>query len=216
MPDSQKWTKRYSKYHPKSQATETKEIKDMFVIPPRKTARIPRAFKGRYKTNKVVSELITEVEYGQNIDLTIDSEYKVIWSCSGLTRRDLNIPTSGNTHPTGSMTLRKGNFLEIDQRHYFYENAFSSLQWERIGKSQHSYVADCNFRIIILGIDYGKYQLKITHNTDTESKTYKQNNSMSHLRWEEAKRLVAQEDLLQKSLYILKNINSNEYAIEIK
>ena len=212
VPTKKIWEKRYSKNGSKADNND----EDTLTIPQRQTARIPKAFKGKYRTNKVVSELIEEIEYKHNVDLTVDKAHKMLWSCSGLTRRDLNIPTSGNTHPTGSMTLRKGNFTDIDQRHYFYDTVFSSLKWQRIGQSKHRFVADCDFRMVILGIDYGVYHLKITHNTDTESETYKQNNSMSHLRWEEAKRLVAQEELLQESLYILKNINTGEFVIEIK
>ncbi len=213
VPSSQSWGKRYSKYRPSG---ETHSEEETLSIPKRKTARIPKALKGKYKTNKIVSELIGEIEYNTNVDIVNDSEYKLLWSCSGLTRRDLNIPTGETTNPTGSMLLKKGNNKNIDQRHYFYDVVFSNLNWQRIGNAQHRFIADCYFRIIILGIDYGIYLLKITHNTDTESASYKQNNSMTGLRWEEAKKLVRQEELLGKSLFILKNVNSGEYVIEIK
>lgn len=213
VPTTQIWTKRYKKYAPQS---DSKESTPSIVIPSRKTAKIPRAFKGKYKTDKVVSELIVETENKQNLELVGNSEYKVLWSVSNLRRRDLNIPTGESTHETGSMTLRKGNMEEIDQRHYFYDVVFADLNWEQIPRTPNKVSAYSNFRIVICGVDYGTYKLKITHNTDTNTKTYRQNNAMSHLHWEEAKELVKQEELLDKSLYILKNINTSEFVIEIK
>lgn len=213
VPTVQTWEKRYSKHSAGENLDKaTKEL----VIPKRKTARIPRALKGLYVTNKVVSELVSETEYDTGLDLLLDEEYKVLWSCSGLTRRDLNIPEGEGTHKTGSMTLRKGNMEDIDQRHYFYDIVFSGLTWQRNPKRLHFYTALCKFRVVINGIDYGVYTLEITHNSDTTSATYRQNNAMSHLKWGEAIELVAQKELLQKSLYILKNINTGEFAIEIK
>lgn len=213
VPTVQTWEKRYSKH---TVGESIDKATDEFVIPKRKAARIPRALKGLYVTNKVVSELVTETEYDTGLDLLHDEEYMVLWSCSGLTRRDLNIPEGDRAHKTGSMTLRKGNMENIDQRHFFYEEVFSDLTWERNSKNPFSYSAPCKFRIVIKGIDYGVYTLFITHNTDINSATYKQNNAMSHLKWGEAIELVGQEELLQKSLYLLKNINTGEFAIEIK
>ena len=213
VPSSQSWGDRYSKYH---LSNEVHSVQEEIPIPKRKIARIPRALKGKYKTNKVVSELISEIEYTSNVDFINDDEYKLLWSCSKLTRRDLNIPTGENTNETGSMLLKKGNLKDIDQRHYFYDVVFSSLDWKKIDNSLYRYIAECNFRMVILGIDYGTYLLKIAHNSDTHSKSYLQNNSTTSLRWEEAKKLVRQEELLGKSLYILKNTNSGEFVIEIK
>ena len=50
---------------------------------------------------------------------------------------------------------------------------------------------------MIKGIDYGVYELSLSHNTRTDSKTYIQNNSMTQIHWGEVvKPMIAHEDLL--------------------
>jgi len=54
----------------------------------------------------------------------------LVWESKPLSERDLSIPKSANTNPTGSMGFKKGLYDEIDQRHYFYDDVFNDLPWK--------------------------------------------------------------------------------------
>ena len=194
-----------------------KENDNELFVPKRRTAHIPYVFKGKYRNDKGVSEYLNEIEYTPNIDFTHDVEYKCLWSCSNLTRRDLNIPTGTNTNVTGSMLLKKGN-SDINPRRYFYEEVFSALTWRNNTRRGYEYIllADCTFRMVIEGRDYGNYKLTISYNPLDNTATTQQANSNTSLRWGEAISLINHEELLGKSLFLLKNINSGEFVIEIK
>ncbi|UAA39061.1 phospholipase D family protein [Paraneptunicella aestuarii] len=140
----------------------------------------------------------------------------LVWASKELTERDLNIPTGSNTNATGSMYLKKGLFGGIDQRHYFKDIVFAGLTWTpdaRLSK-RHLLRATANFEIIINGISNGYYNLRLTHNSKTDTPTYKENNSMTQIHWGTAKAIIAQRGLLGKhmALYYLGDSN---YQIEI-
>lgn len=124
----------------------------------------------------------------------------LLWKSGPLTRRDLNIPTGANTHATGSMLLKVGDpAQDIDQRHYFRESIFATAIWQADAKPQYSHIERCTvkFNIIIKGIDYGVHELKLSHNTRTDTETYRQRNSMTQIHWGEVvKPMIAHEDLL--------------------
>ena len=131
---------------------------------------------------------------------------QLLWKSGPLTRRDLNIPTGSNTHATGSMLLKVGDpSQDIDQRHYFRDVVFDAATWQPDTKPQYSHIERCliKFRIVIKGIDYGIHELKLSHNTRTDTETYLQKNSMTQIHWGEVvKPMVAHEDLLNSILYI--------------
>ena len=58
------------------------------------------------------------------------SRYVEIWKSKELVRRDINLPDSSGTNPTGSMLLKKGLY-EIDQQTYFRYTAFADYDWPR-------------------------------------------------------------------------------------
>jgi hypothetical protein len=140
----------------------------------------------------------------------------LVWRSKELTERDLSIPSGSNTNPTGSMYLKKGLLDGIDQRHYFRDRVFRDLTWRRdqsLGK-MHLERAHAQFEIVIDGISMGVFLLRITHNTDTNSTTYNQNNAMTQIHWGDARTLVGRRDLLGKFL-TLYNVNMGVYQIEI-
>lgn len=141
----------------------------------------------------------------------------LVWESKGLVRRDLTIPTSPNTNPTGSMYLKKGNTEDIDHRHYFRDVLFSELDWENDPPpKQHLERAYGKFDLVINGVDYGSHKLKLTHNSDTRSATYLEKNSMTQIHWGEVKKFIAKEALLGNILNIYKNVDSNDkYLIKI-
>lgn len=145
----------------------------------------------------------------------VSGDYLIVWTSNGLTERDLNIPTGSNTNATGSMLLNKGKMEDIDQRHYFFDQVFKELEWREDNAKPHLLRSAAKFCLIIKGADFGTHILKLTHNTNTESKTYKQNNSMTNLHWGDAKNLIAKKDLLGSTLKLYKNSNSaGRYVVE--
>lgn len=145
----------------------------------------------------------------------------LVWESKPLTRRDLTIPEAPGTNPTGSMNLDKGRLGEkTDHRRFFREEAFSGLDWRsdaEAGKDkEHLERAYGDFRLIIKGIDYGTFTLKLTHDNRKDTATYMQGNSMTRIHWKDVKRFVANESLLDRSLRIFRSDAApNLFIIEI-
>ncbi|MFA9193076.1 phospholipase D family protein [Flavobacterium sp. FBOR7N2.3] len=198
----------WQKKHKKNTSNKTPQEENNLVIPKRPTVKIPLNFKGRYKSNKIVSKLITELEIDRSFEFENEENNQVLWQSGALTERDLNIPKGTNTNPTGSMLFKKGTLKDIDQRHHFRDNVFNTLEWEfdtTAGKT-HLERATAQIRFVINGTDYGIYPIIITHNPRTDTASYKQKNSMTHLSWGETKNLIAQDDLIGKSATLYKDV----------
>ena len=138
----------------------------------------------------------------------------LVWQSGPLTRRALTIPAGAATNPTGSMLFTKGAMEQIDQRHYFRDEVFGHLDWQADSRIPHYERTSARFDIIIAGVEYGRYELRISHNTRTDSKAYRQRNSMTQLHWGDARRLVARTDLLERTLYLYKS--ENRLILEIE
>jgi hypothetical protein len=119
--------------------------------------------------------------------------------------RDLNVPTGSKTNPTGSMLFKKGLNEDIDQRHYFRDEVFNSLIWRPDTNRPHLLRSECQFAIIIKGVNYGAFELKISHNTDTTSASYIQRNSMTQIHWGDARPLIAKRDLLGSQIRLFRS-----------
>jgi len=143
----------------------------------------------------------------------------LVWQSSPLTRRDLTIPTGLNTNQTGSMLMKKGRATDVDQRHYFRDDVFGALVWKpdvTPGKL-HMERATAKFEIVVLGVDYGEFELDLSHNTKTDSTAYLQKNSMTSLHWGAAREHIAKEYLLGHTLSIYRAAGKpDEFAIEIE
>jgi HKD family nuclease len=196
----------------KNQRKETQNIISK-IFPRRAIAKIPSEFKGGIKSKEK-----------SNISETTASSFikskasKLLWESGKLTERDLNIPKGSNTNPTGSMLFKKGKTLDIDQRHYFRDEVFSSLRWSKDGASATAHLerAKALFKIIIDGKDSGDFELTITHNTRTNTRSYEQNNSMTSISWGKAKKVIANDKLIGKSAILYKNKGKNdEFTLEI-
>ncbi len=191
-------------------------------LPPMKLYKTVRPHKKSKSIKPVVSLTVVDavsVEATIEADTTeptiVSPKYRV-WESKELTERDLNIPKSEGTNPTGSMGWKKGEFDDIDQRHYFREEVFADLEWIPDSKRPKWERAQARFEIVIKNINYGVFNLKLSHNTDTDSATYKQNNFMTQLHWGDVKELVAKHDLLGRILYLYrKDTYPPEFTIEI-
>ena len=128
----------------------------------------------------------------------------LVWESKPLTRRPLNIPTAAKTNPTGSMLFTKGKTLGIDQKTYFRKKVFSGLGWKADAavKKKHLERAKAKFRIIIKDVNYGVFEMSLTHDSRTDSGTFEENNSVTQLHWGEVKPLVALEDLLDRTMLL--------------
>lgn len=132
-------------------------------------------------------------------------QWLMVWESNPLSERDLNIPSGKTTHATGSMGLKKGRWTDIDHRHYFKDSVFKNLLWTPDPKAPHLLRAQVPMEILIAGIFYGQFQLQLTHNTDTKSASYKQNNFMTHLIWGPAREFVARRQLLGATARLFEN-----------
>lgn len=127
VPEKTNWKTKYRKTIEK----ET-ELQDSLEVPTREIVKLPKEFK-RIKAHreKVITDVIEETCV--DIDSTVDLDpLSLVWTSKELSRRDLNIPNSVNTHSTGSMFFSKGNTPDIDQKHYFRDVVFCNLKWQRI------------------------------------------------------------------------------------
>ena len=144
----------------------------------------------------------------------------LVWLSGPLTRRDLNIPTGSTTHATGTMLFKKGAWRDIDQRHYFRQEVFNHLDWKFDDKSgrEHLERAEAWFQIVVSGVNRGLHRLEVSHNTRTDTPTYRQGNSMTALHWGTARPLVAQESLLDRTIQLYKDSDDpegNSFILEI-
>ncbi|VWD46267.1 hypothetical protein BLA18110_07271 [Burkholderia lata] len=143
-------------------------------------------------------------------------DYYLVWQSNELKERDLNIPKGTNTNPTGSMLWKKGAMEGIDQRHYFRDEVFTDVGWVVDAKLPHYERSQIKAHIFTKGEYRGTFDLKISHNTDTTSKSYQQNNAMTNVSWGDAKSLIAQNDLLGRIMTLhRKDSTPPEFMIEI-
>ncbi|PQL90747.1 hypothetical protein C4S77_09830 [Apibacter adventoris] len=171
------------------------------LFPKRKSAKINQKFKKSKFIESIsdIEEDIAEVDFLDN-----NKEEILVWKSSALKERDLNIPTGKNTNPTGSILLKKGETENIDQRHYFRDEVFNNLDWTKDKTHNHIERALATFKIIIEDNEVGLFTLKLSHNTDIESVTYKQKNSMTNISWGKAKEFIAKPELLGKKIELFK------------
>lgn len=165
---------------------------------------------------EVVEEAIAKENNGQR---TFSGNYQLVWLSKPLSRRDLGIPKEGsNTSPTGSMLFSKGEFLDIDQRHYFREKVFSNLNWVNDTSPTRSHLerAETFFQFQIKGVSHGTIKLKLSHDSRTDSPTYRQGNSVTQIHWGDAGKLVRKTDLLGCQLRLYRdNENTKLFFVEI-
>ncbi len=170
------------------------------IFPKREIAKIPISFRKPRKGSKKkkTKKQRSTVKKAK----TAFDKASLLWESGELTERDLNIPTGGNTNPTGSMLFKKGKNEDIDHRHFFRDEIFNSLNWQNDPKKRLSHLerATAIFTIIVEGKEKGTFELKLSHNSRTNTTTYKQKNSMTSISWGEAKALIAKKGLIGKSV----------------
>lgn len=143
-------------------------------------------------------------------------QFELVWESKALTRRDLNVPDGATTNKTGSISLDKGLLpLDVDHRHYFRETIFNQLTWAATNTATTE-EAYAKFHLVIKGISYGEFDLRIGHTIGTDSKAYKQNNAMTRLSWGPVKNLVGNEDLIDRTLSLFRDMaDPARFVLEI-
>jgi HKD family nuclease len=148
--------------------------------------------------------------------IPILDQWILVWESKKLKERDLCIPSSTGTNPTGSMLFKKGNFEDIDQREYFRNEVFKEIQWSHDVKKPHYERAMAHFILEIRGINYGLHTLRLSHDTNRESVSYIQNNSMTQVHWGDVMDLIRDRELLGETLKLYKqNSTPPVYMIKI-
>lgn len=186
-------------------------------FPKRPIAKVPSEFRGKnsLRTKKQKELGVPEVIINTPV---ANDELELLWISKPLTQRDLNVPTGGNTNPTGSMLFKKGALQDIDQRHYFREIVFADLAWTHDLRPDSTHIerATAFFRFIIEGEDFGEFELTLSHNTKTDSAAYLQKNSMTQISWGIAKEVIAKPELIGKicKLYAVEG-DFNHFIVEI-
>jgi HKD family nuclease len=142
-------------------------------------------------------------------------ESVLMWESKPLTRRDLVIPTASGTHATGSINLDKGLLgSDVDHRHYFRDAVFDHLTWVPAGSTVDE--AHAKFHLIVKGISYGEFDLRIAHTTSTSSRSYLQNNAMTRLSWGPMRPFVARPDLINRTLALYRDgADPTRFVLEI-
>lgn len=171
------------------------ELRKRMALPIRKIAKTAKKPK-HYEETLVEGTEATAGLINKNL----------LWKSKPLSRRDLNIPTGAKTNITGSMFLNRGDASQnINFQHYFRDEVFADAKWsyDTDPKRRHYERAFIKFKVVMRGIDYGIFTLRISHNTNTSSAAYKQHNSMTQLHWgKDLKSLVGKDDLLNGIMYI--------------
>lgn len=144
------------------------------------------------------------------------NSYERVWRTENLTERDLNVPTGSNTKATGSMNLDKGDLLgDYEWADFFRNKVFQKLSWSPVDSKKNQFAFGV-FRLVIGGIDYGEYTLKVRHDTKTNTRSYQQRNAMTKLSWGDIKPLVAQKHLIGRAFVLSKQVGSpDHFMIEI-
>ncbi len=111
------------------------------------------------------------------------------------------------------MILGSGTFEHINRVTYFRNKLFGHLPWTLNGNIE---TADQAFDLVIKGIFVGTFQLTLRHSRTRVKAAPKDHNSPSGLSWNQARPLVAREDLLGRTMRIWRSTAAPfKFRIEI-
>lgn len=205
-----------SRHHGKKIKSSESQAPRVKEIPSRNSSKIPwERLRNKSRSSEEEPLAREELELTGGLEDSGKLQVQLLWESGPLTERDLNVPTGGNTNATGSMLFKKGRMEDIDQRHFFRENAFATLNWVRDTKANANHLerATALFQIKIKGKDYGIFSLALTHNTKTDTASYRQKNSMTSVSWGEAKKIVGKRELIGLSAKLFKNDGPDNFFI---
>lgn len=144
--------------------------------------------------------------------VTVEEVCEEVWKSNKLAKSHLGIVKNG-THAKTEMSLGKGQYRQIDQLTYFRECVFKGLDWKN--NKNRDETATAYFTIIIAGINYGEYKLKILHKRKGMV-AYKQNNYVTSIKWGDVSYLIKNEGLLERELTLYKTHDEEHFVIDIE
>lgn len=185
------------------------------VIPLRRALAKARAAPKKPKAPSAATLTKAGASVPKPVPATVGVEFELVWESKPLTRRDLTIPNAAGTHATGSVNLDKGLLPEaVDHRSYFRDDVFSALSWSKSSATVDE--AFAKFQLVLKGISYGEYDLRIGHTTSTTSAAYKQNNAMTRLSWGPMRDFIARPDLIDRTLALYRDkVDPTRFVLEI-
>lgn len=174
-----------------------------------KTTRVTEA--SSQPAQKIAAEPASHVDAARNV-----VEYLRVWRTEELTMRDLGVSPRPGTHAPGSMNLDKGDLTgPYEWASYFRDVVFDDLEWSTPNKANISQ-ANALFRIVIEGIDCGEFDLTVRHDNKIGTPSYRQQNAMTRLSWNDAKEVISRRELVGRSLTLSKDVNhTRRFLIEI-
>ena len=186
------------------------------VLPLRRALKKAKAAANPKTTVKPAKVAAGGVLAPKSVSKAAGVQFELVWESKSLTLRDLNIPGGGNTNKTGSMNLDKGLLhTDVDHRHYFREEIFNQLSWSTTN-AKTTEEAHAKFHLVIKGISYGDFDLRIGHTMGTTSKAYKQNNAMTRLSWGPVKYYVGRANLKDRTLSLFRDVaDPTRFVLEI-
>ena len=144
---------------------------------------------------------------------TVAPGLELVWESKPLSRRSLGIPTGPNSNPTGSTTLGSGTFDDIDRVTYFRDDLFGHLNWTLNGTIE---TAPQKFDLVIKGVLLGTFDLTLRHSLTRATAAAADHNSPTSLSWNEARPVVAREDLLDRTMRMWRSTaDPTELQVEI-
>lgn len=144
---------------------------------------------------------------------TVAPSLELVWESKPLSRRSLGIPAGPNSNPTGSTTLGSGTFEDIDRVAYFRNDLFGHLDWTLNGTIE---TATQEFDLVIKGVLLGTFDLTLRHSLTRAAAAATDHNSPTSLSWNDARQLVAREDLLDRTMRIWRSTaDPTAFQIEI-
>lgn len=144
---------------------------------------------------------------------TVAPVLELVWESKPLRRRSLGIPAGPNSNPTGSTILGSGTFSGIDRVTYFRDDLFGHRAWSLNGAIE---TTNQRFDLVVKGVLLGTFDLTLRHSLTRAAAAPTDNNSPTSLSWNEARPLVAREDLLDRTMRIWRSTaDPGKFQIEI-
>jgi HKD family nuclease len=213
VPTKKVWKKKHQKN------TSKNLNKDIGLnIPKRKTSSIPDFFKNiakKHNKNKIKS-VADELEIKKDFSSIKTDSSLLIYRKTKLSKSDAQIVPEG-TSPTANIKLTQSRFninnAVIDQKIYFRNEIFKSLEWKKTKQNNNTYEeTNANFEVIILDENVGEFNLKISHDSQRVSN---QGNVPTWIHWGNVlTEIIKNKNLVSKSFSVFKE--GEKFIIEIE
>lgn len=173
VPDEATRKRNYSKGTLSKTVNKSKKSK----VPKRSVPKVPKnIFPSKIKSKSKIPAVSTPTSTTTGNNL--------IWQKIKLSNSDAQVVPNG-TAPTGNVKLTQAKFkinnIIIDQKTYFRNNVFHSLNWTKTKPGNSTYEESyADFKIFISGVYIGVFNLKLSHDSHRISG---QGNVPSWLHW---------------------------------